>query len=64
MVGLTLDKMSDRDIACIDEMLIWKQFLLSQIGMNRGENSFITQGSRGRLDMGNQLWSQITHRSG
>lgn len=38
-------------------MLIGKEFLLSQIGMNRGENSFITQGSRSGFDMGNQLWS-------
>jgi hypothetical protein len=35
----------------------WEQFLLSQIGMDRGKNSLIAQGSRGGLDVGDQLWS-------
>jgi hypothetical protein len=38
-------------------MVIGEQVLLSQFGMNRRENSFITEGSRSRLDMSNQLWS-------
>ena len=38
-------------------MLTWKQFLLSQLGMNRGQDPLIAEGSRSRLDMGNQLWS-------
>jgi len=38
-------------------MLTWKQFLLSQLGMNRGQDPLIAEGSRSRPDMGNQLWS-------
>jgi hypothetical protein len=38
-------------------MLIGKEILLSQIGMNRRENSFIAEGSRSGLDMSNQVWS-------
>src|SRR5438445_8388251 len=37
-------------------MLIGKEFLLSQIGMNRGEGPLIADGSLSRLDMGDQLW--------
>ncbi len=60
---LRLDEIGARDIACIDEMLIWKEFLLSQMGMNRGQSSLRASGSLSRLDMGNQLWGEITRRS-
>src|SRR5258708_199158 len=54
---LRLDEIGTRDIARIDEMVIGEEVLLSQIGMNRGEHSLITEGSRSRLDMRDQLWS-------
>ena len=57
MVGLTLDQISDRDIACIDEMLIWEEFPLSQTGMDWREGALITDGSLSGLDMGDQLGS-------
>src|SRR5260221_11577364 len=38
-------------------MLIGEQILLSQIGMNRRKNSFITTGGRRGLDMSDQLRS-------
>src|SRR5258708_13429795 len=38
-------------------MLIGEQILLSQIGMNRRKNSFITTGGRCGLDMRDQLRS-------
>src|SRR5437879_13538674 len=38
-------------------MLIGEQILLSQIGMNRRKNSFITTGGRCGLDMSDQLRS-------
>ncbi len=57
MAGLTLDKIGARDIARIEEMLLWEQFLLSQTCVDRAENSLITDGSRSRLDMSDQLWS-------
>src|SRR6266550_8602281 len=56
IASLRLDKIGARDISRIDEMLIWKEFLLSQIGMNRGQSPLIAEGSLSRLDMGNQLW--------
>ena len=43
IAGLALDEMSDRDIACIDEMLLGEQLLLSQVGMDRGEDSLIAE---------------------
>ena len=64
IAGLALDEMSDRDVACIDEMLLREQFFLSQVGMDRGEDSLIAQGSSSGLDMGDQLWSKITRTSG
>jgi hypothetical protein len=57
IAGLALDKISDRDISSIDEVLLWEQFLLSQVGMDRREGSLIAQGSKSRLDVGDQLWS-------
>ncbi len=64
IVGLTLNKIGDRHIGRIDEMLTWEQFLLSQIGMNRGQDPLIAQGSRSSLDMGDQLWSIFNRTSG
>ncbi len=64
IAGLALDEMSDRDISSIDEMLLGEQFLLSQVGMDRREGSLIAEGSSSRLDVGDQLWSKITHRFG
>ena len=64
IAGLALDEMSDRDVACIDEMLIGEQFFLSQVGMDRGEDSLIAQGSSSGLDMGDQLWSIFIARLG
>jgi hypothetical protein len=63
IVSLRLDEIGTRNIARIDEMLIGEEFLLSQIVMNRGEDPLITDGSRSRLDMGDQLWGEITRRS-
>ena len=57
IAGLTLNKIGNRYIPRIHEMLIWEQFLLSQISMNREKNPLIAQGSWGRLDVGDQLWS-------
>ena len=37
-------------------MLIWKEVLLSQVGVDRGEAPLIAQRSRSGLDMGDQLW--------
>ncbi len=53
---LRLDEIGTRDIARIDEMVIWEKILLSQVGMDRAEDSLIAQRSRSGLDMGNQLW--------
>ncbi len=63
IVRLRLDEIGTRNISRIDEMLIWKEFLLSQIGMNRGDGPLRASGSLSRLDMGNQLWGEITRRS-
>jgi len=41
IAGLALDEISDRDITCIDEMLLGEQFFLSQVGMDRREGSLI-----------------------
>lgn len=38
---LRLDEIGTRDIARINEMLLWEQFLLSQIVMNGRENALI-----------------------
>ncbi len=57
IAGLALDEMSARDISSIDEMLLREQFLLSQVSMDSGEGSLIAEGSRSRLDVGDQLWS-------
>ena len=61
---LALDEISDRDVACIDEMLLGEQFFLSQVGMDRGEDSLIAQGSSSGLDMSDQLWSIFITRLG
>ncbi len=57
MARLTLNQIGDRDISRIHEMSTWKQFLLSQVGMDGGDDSLIAQRSRSRPDRGNQLWS-------
>ncbi len=41
------------------QVLFRKQVLLSQIGMNRREHSFIAEGSRSGFDAGNQLWCVV-----
>jgi hypothetical protein len=64
IASLRLDEIGTRDIARIDEMVIWEKILLSQVGMDRAEDSLIAQRSRSGLDMGNQLWGEITRRSG
>src|SRR2546428_55826 len=38
-------------------MSIWEQILVSQADVDCTENPFITDGSRSRLDMSDQLWS-------
>ncbi len=63
IVRLRLDEIGNRHISRIDEMLIWKKFLLSQIGMNRGDGPLRADGSLSRLDMGDQLWGEITRKS-
>ena len=57
MARLTLHQLGDRDIACIDEMLIWEQFPLSQTRMDRREGPLIGDGSLSGLDMSDQLRS-------
>lgn len=37
-------------------MLIWQELLLSQASMDRGERALVVVGSRGGLDVGDQLW--------
>src|SRR6266480_526383 len=54
---LRLDEISTRDIAGIDEMLLWEQFLLSQTSVDGGKHSLIADGSRSGLDMSDQLGS-------
>jgi hypothetical protein len=54
---LPLHKIVCRDIACIDEMVLWKQFPLGQTRMDCREDSLVTEGSLPGLDMGDQLWS-------
>lgn len=54
---LCLEEIYTRDIACINEMLLWEQILLSQVVMNAGENALIADGSRSGFDMGNEVWS-------
>ena len=54
---LRRDEIGNRDICGIGEMLIGQEFFLSQIGMNRAEDSLIAEGSRRGLDMGNELRS-------
>ena len=63
-VELRLYKIGDRDIARVHKMVIWDQFLFSQIGMDRCEDSLRAARSRSGLDMGDELWSEITRRSG
>jgi len=38
-------------------MVPWEELLFGQTGVDHGENPLITDGSLGRLDMGDQLWS-------
>jgi hypothetical protein len=54
---LTPDKIGARDISGIDEMVPWEELLFGQPGVDHGENPLITDGSLGRLDMGDQLRS-------
>src|SRR5258708_38541874 len=56
IASLRLDEIGARDISRINEMLIWEQVLLSQIVMNRGEDSLIAEGIRSGCDIGGQLW--------
>jgi hypothetical protein len=37
-------------------MLTWEQFLLSQVGMNRRKNPFVTKWSGSGLNIGDELW--------
>src|SRR5260370_5996332 len=64
MVRLTLNKVRDRNISRIHEMLIWKQFLFSQISVNCGDNTLITQRSSSGLDGSDQLGSIFIARLG
>ena len=64
IVRLRFDEIIERGISCIHEMLIWEKVLLSQINMDCGDDSLITERRRSGLDMSNQLWSIFVARLG
>ena len=51
----TLDEIGRINVAGIDQVLLGEQVLLGQGGMNPAESLLVVDGSRGGLDMGDQL---------
>jgi hypothetical protein len=55
IAGLRLFEIGRCDISRIDEMLLWEQFLFSQVGMKSRDNALIADGGLRGLDMSDQL---------